>query len=295
MTAMKSFLHKTLKVLILAVAFIPAFTACESDDDPQVEPEKPIKLNDFEDFQSCIIRTDSLGNFEYRSYGEPLLEEDSTILYIGVDDMEEAKDLFEIWMPYGVETYSTGLADNLTAVFTDKNYQRQGEIYFTAGKEDYIADVTFSEELSPKHFSTIRFISNEKWPSTEAESIFQLGDVYNYPYENIATRAICIREKGNGKKALFFTYTNKKWPDNNMFVYDPKAAKCREIYRYLKKDLNFFVECFKKTGREFNPDQWFWAGSSNIGRIKLNIKTGATGETEPGRGEYNYTIECIEL
>jgi len=262
MIAMKKVFHKTLKVLILAIVLLPAFTACNNDDDPVSPEEGPIKLNDFEGFQSCIIRTDSLGNFLSRSYGEPLLENDSTILYIGVDDIEEAKDMFDIWMPHGVETYSTGLSDNLSAVFTDKNDKRQGEIYFTAAVDDYIAEVTFSPELTPKHFSRIRFISNQHWPDAEVSSVFRLGDI-TLEYSNFDKaylKAICIQEKSNGVAGLLISFTETK--DNfssfSNRAETPGVNRAHGIHKLLKRDFNFFSESFKKAGKKFNPDQWFW-------------------------------------
>ncbi len=286
---MKTILNKALWGLMLAFVIAPVFTSCSKDDDPTPEPEEEeVKFDDFESFQGFIVKTDSAGNFIERLYGEPLLENDSTILYIGVEDIYEAQQLFFDWMPYKVEPYSSGSStDNYTATLTDETYQYQGEVYFTAGQDDLVAEVSFSPELKPRHFSRVRFILNSNWTGTVHEPVIRLGDLVQFevPEGDDAVRGIyrtvCIRESGNGKRALCISLSkgrdrkvNFDGPNKKSIL--PEKEEALMIHRLLKKNWDIFIERYKLTGEEsFNPnaDYWIWHSVNILPRC-INYKTG---------------------
>ncbi len=289
MTAMKTFLNKALWGVMLAIVIAPAFTSCTKGDDPNPEPtEDDVKFNDFEFFQGFIVKTDSVGNFKERLYGEPLLENDSTILYVGVEDIYEARQLFCEWMPYKVEPYSNGpSADNYAAKLTDENYNYQGEVYFTTGEGDIVAEVSFSPELKPRHFSRIRFVLNSNWNGPVHEPVIRLGDIVQFevPSGDSAVkgiyRTVCIRESGNGKRALCISLSKKhdkraNFADGNNYSLLPKEEEALMIHRMLKKNMAIFIERYQLTGEaSFNldADYWIWHWN-NLAPRCINYNTG---------------------
>lgn len=84
-------------------------------------------FDDLDFFQNCIIRIDSLGQFVERKYGEPLYENDTTHVYIGVENLEEARKLFNLWLAPDVKTtMQTPSTTNVTATLTDEDGKAKG-------------------------------------------------------------------------------------------------------------------------------------------------------------------------
>ena len=151
-------------------------------------------------FQNHIVEIDSLGNFVCRVHGMPLDPADSNILSIGVEDLAEARAIFEGWLPD--EPVMTENAPNVLTFYPkDEEGNTQGEIYFTpSDADDLIAKVTFSESTNLLHFTTIRFIPNSLWPDIpgDADSPYKLWQLVYLPKGIFQ----CIRESGNGKTGL---------------------------------------------------------------------------------------------
>ena len=95
------------KKFILALAALTiaatAFIACSSDDDDNnnngqnvPESEAVTSYDDLSFFQNAIVSIDSLGNFLCRHYGQPLYDNDTTQLYIGVETLAQAEEIFTL-------------------------------------------------------------------------------------------------------------------------------------------------------------------------------------------------------
>ena len=129
------------KLFINAIAALTiaatAFTACSSDDDDKnnngqnvPESETVTSYDDLSFFQNAIVSVDTLGNFLCRHYGQPLYDNDTTQLYIGVETLAEAEEIFRDWVaPTGNVTKA---GNDLTYLLTDYDGKMQGSILFTA-------------------------------------------------------------------------------------------------------------------------------------------------------------------
>ena len=100
---------KSAALLLFAAAMTNGFTACDSEledvDRPSKEApaEEPHSnaIGSYDDLAillNTIAETDNMGKVTNRYYGKPLDDNDPTHLYIGVDELQEAKDMFLVWL-----------------------------------------------------------------------------------------------------------------------------------------------------------------------------------------------------
>ncbi|SDQ45469.1 hypothetical protein SAMN04487826_1779 [Prevotella sp. khp1] len=284
----KKFIHALAALTIAATAFI----ACSSDDDDNnnngqnvPESEAVTSYDDLSFFQNAIVSIDSLGNFLCRHYGQPLYDNDTTQLYIGVETLAQAEEIFRDWVAPTGNVTKTG--NDLTYLLTDYDGKMQGSILFTAttsgGK---LAEVTPSSPSLLKHFSKVIFLSNSSWPYNSTEGKYRLGDIRELTvdhnvsgYKNVSYNSVCIREKGNGVNAMFVAispdlYVPKTWTPKDL-LYDvaavPGEEKGLEISKILRKDWNFFVSCFDAAGMgKLNRDEKYWLNKKKTYLFKTN-------------------------
>ena len=175
---------KTIKFMnALAALAIAAtgFTACSSDDDDnngQNVPESQV-VTDYDDlnyFQNAIVSIDSEGNFLSRNYGEALYDNDTTHLYIGVETLAQAEDIFREWVAPNGNVAKTG--NELTYLLTDVQGRAEGTIFFKAASSaGIVAEVTPSSPTLLKHFSKVTFLTNSAWPYNDSsDEVYHLGD-----------------------------------------------------------------------------------------------------------------------
>ena len=179
------------KMMLLAGLFVLAgaagFTACSDNDDDKgktpetpetpTEPKKQIAYDDLAYFQNSIVRVDSLGQFLERYYGEPLYENDTTNVYVGVENLAEAREIFDgIMAPDVVVSPLTPNTTDVTVALTDEDGKPQGEVYFRAGTDGTtIAEVTTTGPL--RHFSKVIFIPNSAWPHNVQQGKYVKGEI----------------------------------------------------------------------------------------------------------------------
>ena len=102
---------KTAAFLMFAAAMTNGFTACDSDSEmedadrpsqeaPAEEPHSNAigSYDDLAILLNTIAETDETGKVTNRHFGKPLDDNDTTHLYIGVNELEEAKDMFQLWL-----------------------------------------------------------------------------------------------------------------------------------------------------------------------------------------------------
>lgn len=144
------------------------FSACsDNDDDYDVVngPKQKIMTTAFDDldfFQRAIIDMDSLGTFRGREWGVVRDLNDTTHLYIGVETLAQAEEIFREWVAPDIEPTAT--ATNLSCPLTSAEGNPQGMLYFTPSNEgNSVAEVTVSAGTKLKHFNRITFLSNKDW------------------------------------------------------------------------------------------------------------------------------------
>lgn len=256
-------------VLLLTVG------ACNKDN-PEDAPDR-VSVTTFDDldyFQNSIVRVDSMGNFLYRIYGEFLDLDDTTHLYIGVEDLAEARALFDSWIaPDASVSESDG---NVTCQLTDKKGKAQGTVYFRpTGVSQSVAEVSVSEGTGVRHFSQISFLLNSAWPLTSATSIWHKFDIvrnvraaniqeYLHP-EDQSLNWVCVRESGNGQKAVFCAVTRTDYDCGDADYYNtfeewesftrvknsrftPAVGSAMAIGNIMQADWDLFWNVFQEAG-----------------------------------------------
>lgn len=270
-------------IFLFAMLMGNVFTTCDNDNDNDdvdtdmqeapVEPTRSIASSNYDDLAillGTLAETDASGQVVNRYYGEPLYAENPTHLYIGVDKLQEAKDMFLLWMAPDVKTLEHP-DGSITAHLTDMLGRDQGYVCFKPGTEkNHVAEVTTN--IAQQHFSQITFLKNEAWPSKRlmASKRFCKFDIVRNvklkdldgiaPKEDRMLNFVCIQGSANGVKPVFCAITNKKYNNPLFKAYIKKMRNSRycpgsgtyptaaNIHSIMKNDWSTFRDVFNEAG-----------------------------------------------
>jgi hypothetical protein len=271
---------------LLALTGAAGFTACSDDDDKDgtnensTEQKDAVSYNDLLWFQNSIVRVDSLGQFVSRNYGEPLYENDTTTVYIGVETLEEARKMFDGWMAPDVKGSSlTPTTTDVTATLTDKEGKAQGEVYFKVGTDGTtIAEVTTTAAV--RHFRKVIFIPNIAWPHNVQQGKFIRGQAYKMSVRTTVKDAtllttkkpvtedlkmVCIRAQGNGVPPMLLSIGKKKVGNSSNSIFYPgytdliSESDIETAFGILQQDWDLFANAFSDAGNgPLLKDEWYW-------------------------------------
>ena len=284
-------MKKKLFLAFMAFAAL-AMVGCSNDDNATEQPNVPERqdvtgFDDLEYFQEYFVNVDSLGNFVSRSIGIPLpvYDEDTTHIFIGVENLEEALTYWSDCLP-PIDEIRPLLSGNYPYIYTltDKEGRSQGTVSFAPNTEPgFVADIT-TDLPGLKHFKKVTFVQNDSWPVNFTEGQYHFGDVrrfifsypvqenyHGYPVEAIYTRSmnfVCLREKGRGVKPLYVSITPDKLSPNTWEVrtgllvsnYCPGECNTLMIYRILNNfSFSYAMELFERTGEgRLKHDEYYW-------------------------------------
>lgn len=283
--------YKFLAALLFAAIFGAGFTACsDSDDDKKDEggTETPTEegvvevFNDLLYFQNSIIEIDEEGNFMSRSCGEVLYDDEPHHIYVGVESLAEAEQMFRQWLAPDVTVTPT--PNGLSAALTDEEGKAQGTVNFAAATgSGEVAEVTADADL--KYFSKLTFLLNSAWPLNDDEKKFYLGDVITYApgssihsdlyEEDRSLKWLCVRESGKGMKPMFVTITNRKytggskdmypdWNDIRTSDYCPCESKAQSIVKEIQSDWEYWQTRFKEHGIPIEGNASYWIDKTHL-------------------------------
>jgi len=282
LNTMKHLIKYTSVILLMTLA-ATLFQSCGKQ-----EPPKTIEINTFDDlkyFQSSIVCVDSLGNFKYRALGKPLNANDTTHLFIGVDDLTEAERFFRQWIAPDVEISED--QGNLICPPTDKDGNAQGTVYFRpASSNDHVAEVSASNDTRLLYFRRVTFMYNHAWPLTEPQSIWHKFDiVHNLDIsikdhlkdEDKSLNWVCVRESGNGVPPLFCTVLNENYPclgwgteledtdheEIRVSSYCPHISTAQSIGTILQADWDLFRAVFQEANGNDNLTEQLWVDETH--------------------------------
>lgn len=274
---------------LMALTGAAGFTACsDSDDDKNngssggSDSKEKVAFDDLSYFQNSIVIVDSLGNFLQRNYGEPLYDNDTTNVYIGVETLEEAREIFDYWLAPDVKVNAqTPSTTDVTATLTDKDGNVQGEVYFKAVNDGTtIAEVTTTGPL--RHFSKVIFIPNSAWPHNVQQGKYVKGEIvttevaYEVKDDQVVMKnmnMVCVRSQSNGVKAMlvgisnetlrtyYYAYSGRRkiWNHDNFRTNLATESLAREASQIMKKSWNFFVQRFEEAGEgPLKTDEEYW-------------------------------------
>ena len=272
---------KTATALLFSVSMSAVFMACSHDDDLNEKSKSnkkegtiAIKTHDnLAAFQNTIVETNEEGKVISYIYGEPLDESDPEHLYIGVDNIQEAKEMFGLWLTNDAILKPTKKG-GVSVLLTSKEGIQQGTIFFNPGtEENHIAEVTASPETPLKGFRCITFLNNNAWPKsnllTGARKWQRFDIVRNIHMKDISDclssndqrlNFVCIQGSSNGVKPIFCAISNTKYrnPISNKYLnmmrksrYCPgenSSPTAFNIQKILQPNWDSFVETFKEAG-----------------------------------------------
>lgn len=184
----------TICMAALLGAFATVTTSCSDDENEPVVIDG-FRLDDLDYVRRNLLRTDSEGQFLGLLYGAFIDESLPTTAFIGVDDMEDARQMWEGLIPYDAEV----MPDGVTVVLTDEDGSRQGTMMFhnLDGVKE-IAEITFSSlTLIDSHLSRIVFIPNSLWPNNDAPQVFPVPTIMTRTKTGERYAVISMPQNGN--------------------------------------------------------------------------------------------------
>ena len=283
-TYFNNMLIKGCMAFVYAVVLCGLSTSCSKDDDDSDDESNHRRtattFDDLAFFQDTFIDVDSLGNFLHRNIGQPLamLDQDTTHLFVGVKDIEEALKYFDMSLAPDIERRLSS-THNYNYTLSDVKGNEQGTVSFAPGTEDkHVAEIIINlPDL--KHFRRITFLENSAWPYKFKSGRYRLGDSRKEDIEVVywdgwsrtahyTQSFVCIREKGNGVKPLYVGLTGDFWDARDHRVqsdYCPKLGTASQIANITKKDFDFFKACFSAAGMSLDAGWLYWINDIELG------------------------------
>ena len=314
--------YKIFAALLFAAMISFSFAACSDSDDNKGGNEKPdpeeteVTYNDLSYFQNAIIEVDTLGNFLARTCGEVLYENEPHHLYVGVESIDEAKQMFLQWLAPDVTIAPAG--NSVSAQLTDEKGNAQGTVYFTAASASgEVAEVTASAETNLQYFDKVTFLLNTAWPVNAAAKVYHEGDVITHTpvINNIQDRLqpsdktmkfICIRESGNGSKPMFVTITHGTYTCGGVDYYEdyssichsqycPGESKAKAISKIISSDWTYWQKTFKEQGINLDGGANYWIDEMNWNWYRfydaINLPSGITYGYEVGEAAKHFLLK----
>ena len=263
-------IYNTITALLLMVFGALAFYSCSkinADDIPNPD-SRQTSFDDLDFFQHCILDTDEEGRFLHYTFGEAIYPNDPEHLYVGVDNIAQAREYFLSWFAPDVEMRQEG--DAITCSLTDEDGNAQGIVYFTPGSGSLVADVTVSNGTRIRYFNKLSFILNSAWPFNSADSKWKKFDIVkNVDLREISKMTgkfnmVCLREAGNGVTPMFVAIPKYKRPCDtadheaiSKSKYCPSLGKAQSIGSVIQKDKNLWEKVFEEADLAHpNADAW---------------------------------------
>ena len=174
-------MNKNFLFAILAFAALVMVGCNKDNNDPDVPERQDVTaFDDLEYFQTYFVNVDTLGNFVSRSIGIPLpvYDEDTTHIFIGVEDIDEALTYWDDCLPPIDEIRPIKSDDYpISYTLTDEQGRSQGTVSFAPSTEPgFVADIT-TDLPGLRHFKKVTFVQNDSWPVDFTEGQYHFGDV----------------------------------------------------------------------------------------------------------------------
>ena len=237
------------------------FVSCSDDDDKNgeeqvVESFSVENFNELELLQNHLVQIDSTGARVQDVCGKNLDESDKTVFFVGVKDLNEAKETFKSWFPTNADLISMG--DNMTVNLRDEERKDQGTVYFTAKESGSVinnlpllAEVTFAKGTDIKYVTKVCFIPESSWPEN-IESPYYIGDKVTVRDHD----GICIREYSKGRMGMIVAIGNRYFTSRVGTGANLSAAK--EAASVMQKQMGVFKQLFNAIGTNLEENEYYW-------------------------------------
>lgn len=225
-------------ILLIQVITVCFFASCSDNKSPEIPPAQAEFIDGKAYLQQSLVALDEAGNFKKRVLGEPLNSADTTLLYVGVENIEEAKSIYRRLFP----RYSSQKEDGnkCIATLTDQNGNAQGTVTFLPVDDEgegEVATVSF-DGFSLKGVSSLYFILNSAWPQN-AVSPYRKGErVVRSTLLDGMQEWICLTEAKLGKQGILY-HISKESIDYNSYIntYASQNEHSREETDWIAAEL----------------------------------------------------------
>lgn len=165
---------KTKFFYFFAIALLSGLTvfvsSCSKDDDEIDNNEEQTEqsyIDDIDFVRKRLVSLDANGNFNGLLCGVYIDESRPTTAFVSVENLNEAKELWNSLIPYDAKAVANG--DNELVELTDENGTKQGDMRFnvlSSGNE--LAEIVFSSsKLIDARLSQLVFIPSNFWPNND--------------------------------------------------------------------------------------------------------------------------------
>lgn len=273
-------------VYLMSVAFMAAtFAACSDDGEPEPTPnpkdEPAITIDELGVLQDNLVVLNEDGSIKERVYGVVLDESTPNTVSIGVDDFDEAREIFSVMFA------DTTLISNNGTLAQFSTRQGKAELIEDKGTPGLVAHAVFDVE-GLKWVDRINFIAHSAWPenTNEAFSPYKVG--IGYEMEGLIgktnERYVCVRQYKEGSPAILVAITKDSWCFRVSGYWrriadrSPCKKNAQMIAKILQARWDFFKSCYNVNGMTYlheNYDYWIdeWWGAPAIGfRWTINLK-----------------------
>lgn len=271
-------MKKNIISLMSAALMAMAFISCSNDDEPSVKPDDEQnrqEINELAELQENLTVLNEDGTLKERVYGMVLDESKPSTVSVGVENFEEAREIFSMLF-----ADTTKISDDgLRAQFSMR--QGNAELKADNGSDGLVAHTVFNID-GLKYVEQINFILNSAWPeNAKNPSPYTLGVAYQLQGDTDLERYICIREYSNGTPALLVAISNSTWFFNSAhnMSNNPNRKEAGEISGILQANWEYYKKAFNTGSYEFlsdNKDYWIDKTSYRLFadyRWTINLKT----------------------
>lgn len=256
---------------LMALAISLLTISCSNTDSYEDNNSTPSlgdvkKFNELSFLQNNLVQVSEDGSFIRRVNGLPINENDTTVVYIGKDNMAQAEETFIDWL--APNTIVTNIDNGLEARLTDEEGKTQGTVFFkptdsslTFNGLPTLAEVTFSQGTAIKHVTKVVFLPHSSWPLTRKESPYYVGDlVEKATYDEGVQKWLCIREAKEGESGLLVYLSHRTvFPsssiDINKFA-SPSDAKT--VSSIIRPHFDAFQKFFSVADMSLISGDYYW-------------------------------------
>lgn len=225
-------------ILFIQVITVVFFAACSDDTSSEVIPPQTEATDGKSYLQQSLVVLDEAGNFKNRALGEPLNSADTTMLYVGVENLEEAESIYRRLFPQGTSVKEEG--GKRIVALTDKNGKVQGTVTFLPMDDEgegEVAVVSF-EGFKLEGVSSLYFILNSAWPQNSASPYRKGERVMRSTLLDGAQEWVCLTEAKLGKQGILY-HISKNSIDYNSYIntYASRNEHSREETDWIAAEL----------------------------------------------------------
>lgn len=277
---------KKLTLWTAGLCMMSLFAACDEDQENQpggsdyVESMRVTNFDQKKFLQDNLVETDSAGQFVQRVNGVPLDPADTTVLYVGVKDVAEAKAIFKSWLAPDASPIENG--DVVTVDLLDENKNEQGQATFSpkteTEPEPLLAEVSFTPSTEMQFISFVKFVPESSWPNN-GESAYFVGDKVDLEtYDEGLQKWVCIRPYKQGQNGIlvYLSHGTGCWGANYIKNF-ASVASAKEVAAITSGQWDSFVSIFSDAGMTLE-NAYYWINDWKYyvfggGIYSINLKT----------------------